>query len=159
VDTHEELLHINEDLRRLTESQNRLKDRLQRKDDLLTERAHLLGCERIKVEKMGKNRAEDIANLAWLMCMAVYLRYKAERLRMTWEDADSLRVDELFELNGELPLESQREIRTETFELHQSHLKLHLCPWALMLKLNMEEPSKTSRSRTSLHHPHLTWWK
>jgi hypothetical protein len=91
--------------------------------------------------------------------MAVYLRYKAERLRMTWEDADSLRVNELFELNGELPLESQREICTETFELHQSHLKLHLCPWALMLKLNMEEPSKTSRSRTSLHHPHLTWWK
>jgi hypothetical protein len=39
-------------------------------------------------------------------------------------------VDELFELNGELPPESQREIRTETFELHQSRLKLHLCPMA-----------------------------
>jgi hypothetical protein len=37
-------------------------------------------------------------------------------------------VDVLFELNGELPPESQREIRTETFELHQSRLKLHLCP-------------------------------
>jgi hypothetical protein len=53
---------------------------------------------------------------------AVYLRDKAERLRRTWEDADSHRVDELFELNGELPPESQREIRTET-----SRLKLHLC--------------------------------
>jgi hypothetical protein len=45
--------------------------------------------------------------------MAVYLRDKAERLRRTWEDADSLRVDELFELNGELSPASQREIRTE----------------------------------------------
>jgi hypothetical protein len=57
------------------------------------------------------------------------MRDKAERLRRTWEDADSLRVDELFELNGELPPESQSEIRTETFELHQSRLKLHLCPY------------------------------
>jgi hypothetical protein len=39
-------------------------------------------------------------------------------------------VDELFELNGELPPESQCEIRTETFEPHQSRLKLHLCPVA-----------------------------
>jgi hypothetical protein len=62
--------------------------------------------------------------------MAVYLRDKAERLRRTWEDADSLHVDELTELNGELPLESQCEIRTMTFELHQSRLKLHLCPMA-----------------------------
>jgi hypothetical protein len=60
----------------------------------------------------------------------VYLRDKAERLRRTWEDTDSLRVDELFELNGELPPESQCEIRTETFEPHQSCLKLHLCPVA-----------------------------
>jgi hypothetical protein len=45
-------------------------------------------------------------------------------------------VDELFELNGELPLESQREIRTETFELHQSRLKLHLCPMARLLTLS-----------------------
>jgi hypothetical protein len=66
----------------------------------------------------------------WLTRTAFYLRDKAERLRRTWEDADSLRVDELFELNGELPPESQREIRTETFELHQSRLKLHLCPMA-----------------------------
>jgi hypothetical protein len=36
VDTHEELLYIKEDLRRRTVSQNRLKDRLQSKDDLLT---------------------------------------------------------------------------------------------------------------------------
>jgi hypothetical protein len=36
-------------------------------------------------------------------------------------------VDELFELNGELPLESQREIRTVTFELHQSRLKPRIC--------------------------------
>jgi hypothetical protein len=28
------------------------------------------------------------------------------------------------------PSESQREIRTKTFELHQSRLKLHLCPMA-----------------------------
>jgi hypothetical protein len=60
----------------------------------------------------------------------VYLRDKAKRLRRTWEDADSFRVDELIELNRELPLESQCEIRTETFELHQSRLKLHLCPMA-----------------------------
>jgi hypothetical protein len=42
VDTREELLHIREDLRRLTVSQNRLKDRLQSKDNLLIVRAHLL---------------------------------------------------------------------------------------------------------------------
>jgi hypothetical protein len=39
-------------------------------------------------------------------------------------------VDELTELNEELPFESQRAIRTETFELHQSRLNLHLCPMA-----------------------------
>jgi hypothetical protein len=98
VDTHEEMLHI--------------------KEDLLTVRAHLLGCERLKVEKLEKSWADDVANLTWLTHTTVYLRDKAETLRRTWEDADSLRVDELFELNGELPLESQREIRTETFELH-----------------------------------------
>jgi hypothetical protein len=38
------------------------------------------------------------------------MRDKAERLRRTWEDAESLRVDELFELNRELPPESQCEI-------------------------------------------------
>jgi predicted nuclease with TOPRIM domain len=130
VDTREEMLHIKEDLCRLKASQNRLKDKLQRKDNLLTVRAHLLGCERLKVEKLEKSRAENVANLAWLTRMAVYLRDKAERLRRTWEDADSLRMDELFELNGELPPESQCEIRTETFELHQSFLKLHLCPMA-----------------------------
>jgi hypothetical protein len=125
VDTREELLHIREDLRRLTVSQNRMKDRLQSKD-MLAVCAHLLGYERIKVEKPAKNRAENIANLTWLTCMAVYVRDKPERLRRTWEDTDSLRMDELTELNGELPLELQREIRTETFELHQSRLKLHL---------------------------------
>jgi hypothetical protein len=102
VDAREELLHIREDLGRLTVSQNRVKDKLQR----------------IKVEKLEKNKAENITNLTWLMCMAVYLRDKAERLRRTWENTDSLRVDELNELNGELPLESQCEIHTETFELH-----------------------------------------
>jgi hypothetical protein len=79
------------------------------------------------VEKLEKNRAENVANLAWLTRTAVYLRDKAKRLRRTWEDPDSLRVDELTELNGELPLESQHEIRTKTFKLHQSRLKLHLC--------------------------------
>jgi hypothetical protein len=133
VDTREELLHIKEDLCMLTASQNRLKDRLQRKDDLRTVSAHLLGCERIKVEKLEKNRAENVANLVWITRTTVYLSDKAEILRRTWEDADSLRVDELFELNGELPLESQREIRTETFELHQSRLKLHLCLMARLL--------------------------
>jgi hypothetical protein len=73
---------------------------------LLTARAHLLGCERIKVKKLEKNRVENVANLAWLTRTAVYLRDRAERLRRTWEDADSLRMDELFEINGELPLES-----------------------------------------------------
>jgi predicted nuclease with TOPRIM domain len=127
VDAREEMLHVKEDLRRLTASQNKLKDKLQHKDDLLTVLAHLLGCEQLKVEKLEKNRAENVANLAWLTCIAVYLRDKAERLRRTWEDANSLRVDELFELNGELPLESQREIRTVTFELHQSRLKPRIC--------------------------------
>jgi hypothetical protein len=116
VDTHEELLHVKEDIRRLTVSQNRLKDRLQSKDNLLTVRAHLLDCERIKVEKLEKNRVENVTNLTWLSVQP--LRDKAERLRRTWEDADSLRVDELTELNEELPFESQREIRVETFELH-----------------------------------------
>jgi hypothetical protein len=55
VDTREEMLHIKEDLRRLIASQNRLKDKLERKDDLLTVRAHLLGCERLKVEKLEKS--------------------------------------------------------------------------------------------------------
>jgi hypothetical protein len=96
---------------------------------MLIVRTHLLGCEWIKVDKLEKNKAENVTNLAWLTCMVVYLRDKTERLR-TWEDADSLRADELIKLNGELPLESQREIRTETFELHQSRLKLHLCPMA-----------------------------
>jgi hypothetical protein len=130
VDTCEEMLHIKEDLRRLTVSQNRLKDKIERKDDLLTVCAHLLGCDRFKVEKLEKSRADNVANLEWLTCTAVYLRDKVERLRRTWEDADSLRVDELFELNGELPSKSQHDIRTETFELHQSLLKLHLCPMA-----------------------------
>jgi hypothetical protein len=58
------------------------------------------------VEKLKKSRAENVANLAWLTRTAIYLRDKAERLRRTWEDADSLRVDELFELNGELPPKS-----------------------------------------------------
>jgi hypothetical protein len=79
------------------------------------------------VEKLEKSRADNVNNLAWLTRMAVYLRDKVERLRRTWEEADSLRVDELFELNGEVPPESQREIRTETFELHQSRLKLDVC--------------------------------
>jgi hypothetical protein len=97
------MLHIKEDLRRMTASQNRLKDKLQRKDNLLTVRAHLLDCERLKVEKLDKSRADNVANLVWITRTTVYPRDKAERLRRTWEDADSLRVDELFELNGELP--------------------------------------------------------
>jgi hypothetical protein len=35
----------------------------------------------------------------------------------------------------------------------------HRRPRALRLKLDMEKPSKTSLSRTSPYHPHLTWWK
>jgi hypothetical protein len=42
------MLHIKEDLRRLTASQNRLKDKLERKDDLLTVRAHLLLTVKIR---------------------------------------------------------------------------------------------------------------
>jgi hypothetical protein len=72
VDAREELLHVKEDHRRLTVSQNRLKDKLQRKDDMLTGRAHLLGYERIKVGKLVKNRAENVANLPWLTHTAVY---------------------------------------------------------------------------------------
>jgi hypothetical protein len=111
VDTCEELLHVREDLRRL-------KDRLQSKDEMLTVRAHLLGCERIKVEKLEKNGLENVANLTRLTHTTIYLRDKDERLRRTWEDTDSLRVDDLMELNGELPFESQHAISTETFELH-----------------------------------------
>jgi hypothetical protein len=118
VETREELLYIKEDLRKMIVSQSWLRDKLQGKDDLLTVRAHLLGRERIKVEKLVKNRVENVANLAWLTRTTVYLRDKAERLRRTWEDVDSLRVDELTELNGELPFESQRAIHTETFKLH-----------------------------------------
>jgi hypothetical protein len=82
------------------------------------------------VEKLEKNRAKIVANFVWLMRIAVYLRDKDERLTRTWEDTDSLRVDELTKLNGELPFESQHAILTETFELHQSRLKLYLCPMA-----------------------------
>jgi hypothetical protein len=103
VDTREEMLHVKEDLHRLTGSQNRLKDKLECKYDLLTVCTHLLGCKRLKVEKLEKSRADNIANIVWLTRTTVYLRDKAERLRRTWEDADSLHVDELFELNGELP--------------------------------------------------------
>jgi hypothetical protein len=51
----------------------------------------------------------------------------------------------------------------ELWELEAGVLEhRHLRPRALRLKLSMEEPSKnrskTSLSRTSLHHPHLTWW-
>jgi hypothetical protein len=130
VDTREELLHVMEDLRRMIVSQNRMKDRLQSKYDLLTVCSHRLGYERNKEKKLEKNRGEKIANLAWLTRTAAYLRDNAERLRRTWEDADSLRVDEITELNGELPFKSQCEIRAETFELHQSRLKIHLCPMA-----------------------------
>jgi hypothetical protein len=145
VDTREEMLHIKEDLRRLTVSQNRLKDKLERKDDLLTVRAHLLSCEQLKVEKLEKSRADNVTNLAWITRTTVYLRDKAERLRRTWEG-----VDELFELNGELPPESQREIRTETFELHQSRLKLHLCPMA-----RLPTPVETEEVREA--HALVSW--
>jgi hypothetical protein len=57
---------------------------------LLTVRAHLLGCERNKAKNLEKNRAENVANLPWLTRRAVYLRDKAERLRRTWEDVNSL---------------------------------------------------------------------
>jgi hypothetical protein len=145
VDTREEMLHIKEDLRRLTVSQNRLKDKLERNDDLLTVRAHLLSCEQLKVEKLEKSRADNVTNLAWITRTTVYLRDKAERLRRTWEG-----VDELFELNGELPPESQREIRTETFELHQSRLKLHLCPMA-----RLPTPVETEEVREA--HALVSW--
>jgi hypothetical protein len=57
------------------------------------------------VEKLEKSRRENIANLVRLTRATVYPRDKAERPRRTWEDADSLHVDELFEVNGELPPE------------------------------------------------------
>jgi hypothetical protein len=111
VDTREELLYVREDLCRMTASQNRLKDRLQSTDDLIMMCTHLLGCERNKVEKLEKNRAENVTNLAWLACTVVYLRDKAKRLRRTWEDADSLHVDNLTELNRELPFDLHRDLR------------------------------------------------
>jgi hypothetical protein len=112
---------------------------------MLTVCAHLLGCERNKVKKLEKNRVENIANIVWLTCTAVYLRDKTVRLRRTWEDPDSLHLDELTEINRELALESQREIRTETFELHQSRLKLHLCPMA-----RLPTPVETKEVREAL---------
>jgi hypothetical protein len=47
-------------------------------------RSHLLGREWNKVEKLEKNRVENVANLVWLTRTAVYLRDNAERLRRTW---------------------------------------------------------------------------
>jgi hypothetical protein len=117
---------------------------------MLTVRAHLLGCEQIKVEKLEKNRAENVANITWLTHTTVYLRDKAERLRGIWEDANSLRVDDLTEVKEELPLESQREIRTETFELHQSCLKLHMCPMAWL-----PTPVETEEDREA--HTLVSW--
>jgi hypothetical protein len=38
---------------------------------MLTVRGHLLGCEWIKVEKLEKNRAENVTNLVWLTRTAV----------------------------------------------------------------------------------------
>jgi hypothetical protein len=102
------------------------------------------------VEKLEKNMVKNVANLAWLTRTAVYLRDKAERLRRTWEDADSLRVDELTELNGELPFGSQCEIRTENFELHQSHNNLHLCPMA-----QLPTPVETKEVREA--HALVSW--
>jgi hypothetical protein len=51
-------------------------------------------------------------------------------------------VDELTELNRELAVKSQREIRAETFEMHQSRLKLHLC-----LMARLPTPVKTEEVR------------
>jgi hypothetical protein len=79
------------------------------------------------VKDLERNMVENVTNLTWLMHMTIYLRDKAEGLRRTWEDADLLRVDKLMELNEELPFESQRAIRTKTFDLHHSRIKLHLC--------------------------------
>jgi hypothetical protein len=78
---------------------------------------HLLGCKRNKVKDREKCKAENTTNLVWIIRMTVYLRDKAERLKKTWEDIDSLRVKELMDINGDLPSESQHAIRTETFEL------------------------------------------
>jgi hypothetical protein len=117
VATHEELLHIKEDLCKMTVSQSRLRDRLQSKNDLLMVCGHLLGCKRNKVKDREKCKAENTTNLVWIIRMTVYLRDKAERLKKTWEDIDSLRVKELMDINGDLPSESQHAIRTETFEL------------------------------------------
>jgi hypothetical protein len=50
-------------------------------------------------------------------------------------------VEDLWELEAGVPEHRQRR------------------PRALRLKLNMEEPSKTGLSRSSLRHPQLTWWK
>jgi hypothetical protein len=45
---------------------------------MLTVRAHLLSCERIKVEKLEKNRADNVANLTWLTRTTIYLRDKED---------------------------------------------------------------------------------
>jgi hypothetical protein len=92
---------LKEDLCRLTVSQNRLKDKLQSKDDMLTVRAHLLSYKRIKVEKMEKNRAENVATR-----VAYAHGHLFEGQGQENEDADSLRVEELTELNRELPVKS-----------------------------------------------------
>jgi hypothetical protein len=56
---------------------------------LLTVSSHLLGCEQNKVKDLEKCQEENIVNFTWLTRTAVYLRDKIERLRRTWEDADS----------------------------------------------------------------------
>jgi hypothetical protein len=84
------------------------------------------------VKDREKCKAENTTNLVWIIRMTVYLRDKAERLKKTWEDTDSLRVKELMDINGDLPSESQHAIRTETFELSPSKPKLHLCPMTQM---------------------------
>ena len=75
---------------------------------------------------------------------AVYLQNKANRIKKTWEDTDSLRVDEILEASSELPPESQRAIRPEDFVPYPSKLRLHRCPFK-----DMPTPVETEEVRAA----------
>jgi hypothetical protein len=79
---------------------------------------------------------------SWLASRRLLLRKKPRRAVDADVAVDTRPcVEELWELGAEVPEHRHRRLR------------------ALRLKLNREEPSKTSLSQTSPNHPHLTWWK
>ena len=103
--------------------------------------------------ELVEDHYNNTANIAALTRTSVFLLDKCKRMLKTWEDADSLRVDELQELNSLLPPERQRAIRKETFRLHPSALKLHLCPLADMAIPVETDEVRAAHSRLSRMFP------